>query len=81
MYMLTLSADADSCKLNDVNQICLFAYVHMFFQYVHMVCIGCIGLVDHDVADLSNLHRQVLHKEDTIGKEKVDSAIAELKRY
>ncbi|XP_057314988.1 adenylyltransferase and sulfurtransferase MOCS3-like [Hydractinia symbiolongicarpus] len=49
-------------------------------MYLAAAGIGCIGLVDHDVADLSNLHRQVLHKEDTIGKEKVDSAIAELKR-
>jgi adenylyltransferase/sulfurtransferase len=33
-----------------------------------------LGLVDHDNVDISNLHRQIIHRETTIGKTKVDSA-------
>ena len=33
-----------------------------------------LGLVDHDNVDLSNLHRQIIHRETTINKRKVDSA-------
>lgn len=36
--------------------------------------IGTIGLVDDDLVDESNLHRQVLHGVDRIGMRKVDSA-------
>ena len=42
---------------------------------------GTIGLVDYDTVDVSNLQRQVLHREDNIGMSKVQSAIYELKRY
>ncbi|KAG8745133.1 Urmylation protein [Ceratobasidium sp. 414] len=33
-----------------------------------------LTIVDHDTVELSNLHRQVLHGVDTIGKPKVESA-------
>ena len=36
--------------------------------------VGTLGIVDFDVVDLSNLHRQILHGHDDIGKPKVDSA-------
>lgn len=39
---------------------------------------GHIGLVDHDVVDESNLHRQVLYHQADIGKYKVDVAAARL---
>jgi molybdopterin/thiamine biosynthesis adenylyltransferase len=42
---------------------------------------GRIGIVDHDTVSRSNLHRQVLHGEATIGWLKVDSAKAALQRY
>src|SRR5271156_4122757 len=33
-----------------------------------------LGLVDHDNVDISNLHRQIIHRETTLGQTKVDSA-------
>jgi adenylyltransferase and sulfurtransferase len=33
-----------------------------------------LGLVDGDTVEQSNLHRQVLHREDSVGRAKVDSA-------
>ncbi|GMF97833.1 hypothetical protein B5S30_g281 [[Candida] boidinii] len=36
--------------------------------------IGTIGIVDHDIVDISNLHRQVLHSTETVGMLKCDSA-------
>ncbi|SCU93195.1 LAMI_0E13542g1_1 [Lachancea mirantina] len=36
--------------------------------------IGHIGIVDNDVVDTSNLHRQVLHSSNSVGKLKCDSA-------
>ncbi|WIM67881.1 ThiF family adenylyltransferase [Corynebacterium breve] len=36
--------------------------------------VGRISLIDDDVVDLSNLHRQVIHSTETVGEKKVDSA-------
>lgn len=41
--------------------------------------VGTIGLVDHDIVDESNLHRQICHKESKIGKSKVESLSEALK--
>ena len=43
--------------------------------------IGHLGIVDHDVVELSNLQRQVLHTEETLGLPKVESAANTLKKY
>jgi molybdopterin/thiamine biosynthesis adenylyltransferase len=43
-------------------------------QYLAGAGVGVIGLVDDDVVSLSNLHRQVLHATDDVGRLKVDSA-------
>ncbi|KAK2009702.1 ThiF family protein [Colletotrichum eremochloae] len=40
---------------------------------------GTVGLVDGDVVEVSNLHRQVAHSADRVGMPKVESAIAYLK--
>ncbi len=40
--------------------------------------IGTLGLVDHDVVELSNLQRQILHGTATVGQPKVASALARL---
>ncbi|OLN93210.1 Adenylyltransferase and sulfurtransferase uba4 [Colletotrichum chlorophyti] len=40
---------------------------------------GTVGLVDGDVVEVSNLHRQVAHATDRVGLPKVESAIAYLK--
>ncbi len=43
--------------------------------------IGCIGIVDSDVVELSNLNRQFIHKFDNIGMKKTDSAEQWIKSY
>lgn len=42
--------------------------------YLAAAGVGTIGIVDHDVVDLSNLQRQILHANDRVGEPKVDSA-------
>ncbi|MFQ3220969.1 MAG: molybdopterin/thiamine biosynthesis adenylyltransferase [Paraglaciecola sp.] len=47
-------------------------------QYLVAAGIGSVTLVDDDVVDTSNLQRQVLHNEQSVGQAKVDSAKATL---
>jgi len=47
--------------------------------YLTAAGVGTIGLVDFDVVDESNLQRQVIHSQATVGKLKVDSAEQTLK--
>ncbi|HEY9137934.1 MAG TPA: molybdopterin-synthase adenylyltransferase MoeB [Terriglobus sp.] len=47
--------------------------------YLTAAGVGTIGLVDFDVVDESNLQRQVIHSQSTVGKLKVDSAEQMLK--
>jgi len=42
--------------------------------YLAAAGIGRLGLVDFDVVDLSNLQRQIIHKNASIGQSKVESA-------
>ena len=42
--------------------------------YLAAAGVGRIGIVDKDVVDLSNLHRQILHTESKVGRHKADSA-------
>jgi len=46
--------------------------------YLAAAGIGRIGLVDFDVVDFSNLQRQVIHGQSTLGQLKVDSAKARM---
>jgi molybdopterin/thiamine biosynthesis adenylyltransferase/rhodanese-related sulfurtransferase len=46
--------------------------------YLAAAGVGTLGIVDHDVVDMSNLQRQILHTNDRIGKPKVESARAAL---
>ncbi|KAI2805764.1 Molybdenum cofactor synthesis protein 3 [Blomia tropicalis] len=48
--------------------------------YLTAAGIGRLGIVDSDVVETSNLHRQVLHSESTLGVPKVDSAIDRLQQ-
>ncbi|RDL40041.1 uncharacterized protein BP5553_00020 [Venustampulla echinocandica] len=41
--------------------------------------VGTIGIVDGDVVETSNLHRQILHNTSSVGMKKVDSVISYLK--
>ncbi|HHR6016555.1 TPA: molybdopterin-synthase adenylyltransferase MoeB [Providencia alcalifaciens] len=47
-------------------------------QYLAAAGIGHLTLVDFDTVSLSNLQRQTLHRDATIGQPKVDSAKAQL---
>jgi molybdopterin/thiamine biosynthesis adenylyltransferase len=47
--------------------------------YLAAAGVGTIGIVDFDTVDLSNLQRQILHRVETVGKSKVDSAEQTLK--
>lgn len=40
--------------------------------------VGTIGLVDGDVVEESNLHRQILHSTSRVGMSKVESAMVYL---
>ncbi len=42
--------------------------------YLAAAGVGLLGLLDYDVVELSNLHRQVLHSEKAEGKSKPESA-------
>jgi adenylyltransferase/sulfurtransferase len=41
--------------------------------------IGTIGLVDHDIVEASNLHRQIIHRTSSTGVPKVHSAAAAIR--
>lgn len=42
--------------------------------YLVAAGVGCIGIADFDVVELSNLHRQILYQAGDVGKPKVDVA-------
>jgi len=46
--------------------------------YLVAAGVGTIRLIDHDTVELSNLNRQVLHGDNDIGRNKVDSAVEKL---
>jgi adenylyltransferase/sulfurtransferase len=48
--------------------------------YLAAAGIGTIRIADHDTIELSNLNRQVLHWEENVGRRKVDSAAAKLRK-
>ena len=47
--------------------------------YLAAAGVGTLGIVDYDTVDRSNLQRQILHGEATIGQPKVESASKRLK--
>ncbi|MCX2719603.1 HesA/MoeB/ThiF family protein [Lentiprolixibacter aurantiacus] len=48
-------------------------------QYLNAMGIGRLGLVDNDIIDETNLHRQVLYNEAEIGQSKIEVCLARLK--
>jgi adenylyltransferase/sulfurtransferase len=48
--------------------------------YLAAAGVGKIGLVDYDIVQSSNLHRQVLYTEEDLGKKKVEVARSRLQR-
>jgi adenylyltransferase/sulfurtransferase len=49
--------------------------------YLALAGVGTIGIVDFDVVEISNLQRQILHRQSDIGKSKVLSAQESLAEY
>ncbi|KAF8184991.1 hypothetical protein K438DRAFT_1907789 [Mycena galopus ATCC 62051] len=49
-------------------------------QYLAAAGVGRIGIVDHDVVEVSNLQRQILHDESKVGMPKAESASRALKK-
>ena len=47
--------------------------------YLASAGIGCIGLLDHDRVEVSNLHRQIIHDTNTVGWYKTESASRRMK--
>ncbi len=47
--------------------------------YLAAAGLGKIGIVDFDIVDLSNLHRQIIHSTTTIGSSKTSSATKRIK--
>ena len=47
-------------------------------QYLAAAGVGHLGLVEYDVVDFSNLQRQVLHSESSVGSSKCASAVQRL---
>ena len=47
-------------------------------MYLAAAGVGRIGLVDFDVVDFSNLHRQIIHHTDDVGRSKLESAAEKL---
>lgn len=48
-------------------------------QYLVAAGVGTLGIVDDDVVSLSNLQRQTIHRTETCGKPKIESAKEALK--
>lgn len=49
--------------------------------YLTALGVGCLGIIDDDVVDISNLNRQILHWEEDLGKGKTISAREKLQRF
>lgn len=47
-------------------------------MYLAAAGVGTIGLIDNDVVDRSNLQRQILHTDESVGTPKVESAKARI---
>lgn len=50
-------------------------------QYLAAAGVGTLGIVDHDVVELSNLHRQILYTPADIGRLKADCAAEKLQQF
>ena len=48
--------------------------------YLAAAGVGYLGLVDYDSVETSNLHRQIIHSEDSVGLQKVESARQSIRR-
>src|ERR1700722_7128084 len=49
-------------------------------QYLAGAGVGTLGVVDDDAVSLSNLHRQIIHATEDVGRPKTESAVAAIQR-
>jgi molybdopterin/thiamine biosynthesis adenylyltransferase/rhodanese-related sulfurtransferase len=47
-------------------------------QYLTAAGVGTIGVIDDDMVDTTNLHRQILYSPEDVGKGKAETAVAKL---
>lgn len=47
-------------------------------QYLATAGVGYIGIIDHDIVELHNLHRQILYNHQDVGKSKAATAAAKI---
>ena len=75
-FLLPEVGEIGQAKLLDAKVLCIGAggLGSPTALYLAAAGVGTIGIVDHDVVDLSNLQRQILHTNDRIGLPKVESA-------
>ncbi len=75
-FLLPEVGEAGQAKLLDAKVLLLGAggLGSPTALYLAAAGVGTLGIVDHDVVDLSNLQRQILHSNDRIGMPKVESA-------
>lgn len=72
---------ASQQRLKDSSVLCIGAGGLGSPAAMHLAAagVGRIGIVDPDHVDRSNLHRQLLHGESTVGRPKTESAAARLR--
>ncbi|OGT56229.1 MAG: hypothetical protein A3F43_02950 [Gammaproteobacteria bacterium RIFCSPHIGHO2_12_FULL_42_10] len=67
---------AGQLKLKNAKVLCIGAggLGTPLLQYLTAAGVGRIGIIDHDVVELSNLQRQIIYRHNDIGKFKVTAA-------
>jgi len=75
-FMLPEVGEAGQAKLLDAKVLLIGAggLGSPTALYLAAAGVGTLGIVDHDVVDMSNLQRQILHTNDRVGMPKVESA-------
>ena len=75
-FTLPEVGETGQAKLLDAKVLCIGAggLGSPVALYLAAAGVGTIGIIDHDVVDLSNLQRQILHTNDRVGMPKVKSA-------
>ncbi len=73
--------EAGQLKLKAARVLCIGAggLGAPLTMYLAAAGVGTLGIVDFDVVEASNLHRQVIHGTNDIGRSKLDSAEESLK--
>lgn len=74
-------AEDGQTKLKETSVVCIGAggLGSAVLPYLTAAGVGHIGIVDYDLVDEINLHRQIIYAESDIGKSKVESAAQKLK--